>query len=283
MFTRRNEQQLAEIRALHQELGERVPEALLQLKRIRKIQEIEQSSLRFTGPSMREEIDELAARYELAAGAADALDRMVGLVDWEQPNFVPQSDPDRRERDRRLAGGAWRLTASGLLTESLAGLELEPVRAARRVADLGSGAGFPGLVLAIALPQARIALIERVPETCGFLRRAVAALELDNVEVVEGAFEEWSEGREACDLVTSRKVGRLNMMVEWAAPLLAPGGAAALWPGPREFSEEERAAAPAAAESAGLRLEQVHSLRSRNHGRKRREKHLYLYLKVAAG
>jgi 16S rRNA (guanine527-N7)-methyltransferase len=169
--------------------------------------------------------------------------------------------------------------ASNTLAESLAGLELEPLTAARRVVDIGSGAGFPGLVLAIALPRARFTLIEKVDEKAAFLRRAAAELGLENVEVVQGRAQQWKEGLGACDVVTSRKVGRLETMVEWSAPFLAPGGAVALWPGRTDFAKEADAAEDAAeaAEAAGLRLAQVHPIRSTDRNGEAAVKHLFLY------
>lgn len=229
---------------------------------------------------VRGELDSLAARYQLVDGAADALQGLVRLVDWGETNFVPKSDRSRSPRQKRRARGSERRVASILLAESLAGLELEPVRAARRVADIGSGAGFPGMVLAIALPRAHVTLIEKAHEKCTFLRRATAELGLDNVEVVEGHVQQWSNGAGTCDVVTSRKVGRPEMMVERSAPLLAPGGAVALWPGSSDFNEEAAEAAADAADAAGLRLAQVHPLQTENHRGKRLVKHLYLYQQV---
>jgi 16S rRNA (guanine527-N7)-methyltransferase len=228
------------------------------------------------------EIDELAIRYELTEASAERLRGLVRLVDWGERNFVPKTDSTGARRDGGRPEAAAKHIASSTLAESLFGLELEPVRAARRVADVGSGAGFPGLVLAIALPQARVTLIEKRPKKCGFLRHAAAELELDNVEVVEGNVQKWSEGVGACDVVTSRKVGRLNTMVEWSAPLLAPGGALVLWPGRSGFAKEADAAEDAAdaADAAGLRLAQVYSVPSVSRSGKRIVKHLFLYVNV---
>jgi 16S rRNA (guanine527-N7)-methyltransferase len=224
-----------------------------------------------------EEIDALAARYELADGAAVALQGLVGLVDWGEANFVPKPNPAHRRRNERRTA-SWRRVAS-VLAESLAGLELEPVREARRLADIGSGAGFPGMVLAIALPQARVALIEKVPEKCDFLHRAVAELGLQNVEVVEGPLQDWSEGVGACDVVTSRKMGRPNTIVEWSAPLLSPGGAVVLWQGRRDPAKETLAAD--AADAAGLSLADVHPIASENRqGTRVDSKHLYVYART---
>ena len=137
------------------------------------------------------------------------------------------------------------------------------MRTAGRLGDIGSGAGFPGLVLGIALPQTRVALLEKVREKCVFLRRAVEELGLDNVEVVEGTVQKWTDGSGRCDVVTSRRAGRLNTMVEWSAPLLAPEGAIVLWQQGRRNPAKEALAADAA-EELGLRLAEVHPPEDRN-------------------
>jgi 16S rRNA (guanine(527)-N(7))-methyltransferase RsmG len=201
---------------------------------------------------VRPTIRELATRFGLAEGASDALEGLVRLVDWAEPNFVPKVPPQPRNRDRRRPPERWSQTASRLLVESLSGLELEPVRKARRLADVGSGAGFPGLVLGIALPRADVFLIEKVPDKCKFLRSTVAELGVDNVEVVEGPVQRWSEGMGACDVVTSRKVGRLNTIMDWCAPLVAPQGALVLWQARRDPAKESLGAEAAGA--AGLRF-----------------------------
>jgi 16S rRNA (guanine527-N7)-methyltransferase len=220
------------------------------------------------------EIDGLAERYRLSAASAEALQAFVKLVDWEEPNFVPKSSEGRGRRKRRDTASKRRV-ASNLLSESLAGLELEPVRTARRVADIGSGAGFPGLVLAAALPQAQMTLIEKVPEKCDFLRRASSELGLEHVQVVQGTVQKWSEGLGACDVVTSRKVGRPETMLEWCAPLLAEDGWVALWPGSTDFEEEPPKS------GAGLRVAQVVRLQSEDRRGRHLVKHLYLYQKAS--
>ena len=130
------------------------------------------------------------------------------------------------------------------LADSLSALELEPVRRSARIADLGSGAGLPGLVLAASLPAARVDLIESVGRKCDFLRRAVERMSLDNAAVVCERSEKWAagEGREAYDLVTARAVGRLATLAELASPLLRTGGLLAAWKGARDREEEAEAA-----------------------------------------
>jgi 16S rRNA (guanine527-N7)-methyltransferase len=132
------------------------------------------------------------------------------------------------------------------LADSLVGLELEPVRAARTLADLGSGAGLPGLPLAIALPEATIALVESASRRCAFLERAVAACAAENARVVHRRAEAWPEGLGAFDLITARALAPLPVVVEYAAPLLTVGGTLVVWRGRRNPRDEAAGAAAAA-------------------------------------
>lgn len=144
------------------------------------------------------------------------------------------------------------------IADSLSGLELEPLTEARRVADLGSGAGLPGLVLAVCRPETRFDLIESVGRKCEFLREAIERMALGNTAVVCERSEDWAggEGREAYDLVTARAVGRLATLAELASPLLGGGGFLAAWKGRRSADEEaeaERAAKRLAMEPVEVR------------------------------
>lgn len=126
------------------------------------------------------------------------------------------------------------------LADSLAGLEIDELRRARRIADLGSGAGLPGLVLAAHLPAARVDLIEAGSRKCEFLAAAIELMDLTNAGVVCERSEDWaaSEGREAYDAVTARAVGSLPTLAELASPLLREGGVLAAWKGRRDRAEE---------------------------------------------
>jgi 16S rRNA (guanine(527)-N(7))-methyltransferase RsmG len=226
--------------------------------------------------ALRDGVVALEARYALSDGAADALLGIVRLADWRQPNFVPKADPShghRAQKDRSNRDCA--RVALNMLAESLAGLELEPVRSARRLADVGSGAGFPGLALAIALPRTRVSLIEKRKETCLFLRRATAELGLDNVRVVKVRAQRWPEGEGAFDVVTSRNAARIDIMVRTSARLVAPGGAVVLWQRRRNRAKE--ALASEAAGAAGLRLVDVHRSEFRHDVGGLNVKHLYLF------
>jgi 16S rRNA (guanine527-N7)-methyltransferase len=156
------------------------------------------------------------------------LEPVLDLLAAERASLSSVRDPER----------AWRVHVE----DSLSGLEL--VGAPSRVADVGSGAGFPGLVIAAALPSARVDLIESVGRKCAFIERAIGAAGLDNARVVCARAESWGErpapdgGREAYDVVTARAVGRLSTLAELASPLLADAGVLVAWKGRRDADEE---------------------------------------------
>ena len=130
------------------------------------------------------------------------------------------------------------------IADSLAGLELAAVTSATRVADVGAGAGLPGLVLAIALPETQVDLLEANGRKCAFMERAIDACGLDNAHPHAVRAEDWATppppqgGREAYDLVTARAVGRLSTLAELASPLLREGGTLVAWKGRRDPEEE---------------------------------------------
>ena len=132
------------------------------------------------------------------------------------------------------------------LADSLVALELDHVRWDGRIADLGAGAGFPGLPLAIGRPDATVALVESNTRKCAFLRDAVRRCGPTNVEVVRDRAETWRDRMGACDVVTARALAALPVVAEYAAPLLAVGGALVAWRGQRDRREELMAAAAAA-------------------------------------
>jgi 16S rRNA (guanine527-N7)-methyltransferase len=181
----------------------------------------------------RETLARLDARFGLPPGAVDTLATLLGhqAVDGHASTTVTEP-----------AAAAERHVA-----DSLVALELPEVRAARRIADLGAGAGWPGLALAAALPQAAVALVESAARRCSYLQRAVGAAALANVDVVHARAEDWPAGLGAHDLVTARALAALPVLAEYAAPLLAPGGALVAWKGALD-PEELRAGAAACAE-----------------------------------
>lgn len=92
-----------------------------------------------------------------------------------------------------------------------------------RVCDIGSGAGLPGLVLAIARPDLSVVLLEPLLRRYDFLVETVEALSLTNVTVRRARAEDL-HGELAVPVVTARAVASLDRLAAWALPLLAPGG-----------------------------------------------------------
>jgi 16S rRNA (guanine527-N7)-methyltransferase len=160
--------------------------------------------------------------------AGPALDALLHLLQDGRAPIASSTVP--RARDVHIA-------------DSLSALDLEPVRSAKLIADLGSGAGLPGLALAAALPDARVDLIESVARKCAFLREAIERMGLANAQVICERSEDWGggRGREAYDVVTARAVGPLATLAELASPLLRDGGVLAAWKGARSGKEEEAA------------------------------------------
>jgi 16S rRNA (guanine527-N7)-methyltransferase len=148
---------------------------------------------------------------------------------------------------------AWRVHAA----DSLTGLEVEELRNAERIADVGAGAGFPGLALAVALPSAQIDLIESVSRKCAFMRHAIDEANIPNATVLDTRSEDWAggEGRERYEAVTARAVGRLSTLAELASPLLKPNGVLVAWKGKRDPDEESQL--DRASESLAMRPEQT--------------------------
>jgi 16S rRNA (guanine527-N7)-methyltransferase len=160
--------------------------------------------------------------------------RVLELLETERASVSSVTEPER----------AWRVHVS----DSLTGLEFKQLRDAARIADIGSGAGFPGLVLAVALPASEVDLIESVGRKCEFIQRAIDVAGIANARAINTRSEELAkgEGRTAYAAVTARAVGRLSTLAELASPLLEDGGALVAWKGKRDAEEEaqlDRAAA----------------------------------------
>jgi 16S rRNA (guanine527-N7)-methyltransferase len=203
------------------------------------------------------------ATAPLGDGGRAALSRVLELLATERASVSSVVEPDR----------GWRVH----VVDSLTGLEVEELRAAGRIADVGAGAGFPGLPLAVALPAARVDLIESIGRKCEFIRRAIDEAEIGNATVLNSRSEELAAdgagGREAYDAVTARAVGRLSTLAELASPLLHDGGVLVAWKGRRDAEEEaqmERAGAELAMQpelvldvgrEAGSRHRHLHILR----------------------
>lgn len=184
-------------------------------------------------------LDEIVDRHGLDPCARDRLGRLLAFLaeDSRAPTTV-------------------RVPAEAIdvhVADSLTGLEVPALAGASTVADLGSGAGFPGLALAVARPEAEVALVESSAQKCGYLVRAAAASAAARVVVVRSRAEAWEGGLGRADVVTARALAPLPVLVEYAAPLLRVGGTLVAWKG--RVEEGERAAAARAADQLGLEAE----------------------------
>lgn len=111
--------------------------------------------------------------------------------------------------------------------DSLSCLIFAPLRSARKVADIGSGGGLPGVPLAVMLPDAEVTLLESTGKKAAFLRYASDTLGLDNVRVVNARVEETAREeahRGLYDVCTARALARLSVIAEYSLPLLRTGG-----------------------------------------------------------
>jgi len=179
-----------------------------------------------------EPVAALAGRWSLDRGAAGRLAALVGVL-ADDPGAPTTIRAPERAVEAHLA-------------DSLVALDLTVVRHARRALDLGSGAGFPGLPLAIALPRTEFALVESSAPKCAFLERAVAECGISNADVVHTRAEAVPGHLGHSDLVIARALASLEVTAEYAAPLLRVGGAMVAWRGRRDSAAEltlERASA----------------------------------------
>jgi 16S rRNA (guanine527-N7)-methyltransferase len=124
------------------------------------------------------------------------------------------------------------------------------LRGARQIADLGAGSGFPGLALAVALPEAHVTLVESVRRKCDFMNRAAALAGIENTEAVHTRAEEWADGIGRNDIVVARALAPLTAIAEYAAPLLTELGMLIAYKGKRDPDEES--AGRLAADELGL-------------------------------
>ena len=100
-----------------------------------------------------------------------------------------------------------------------------------RLADLGSGAGFPGLALKIVCPDLKVRLIESNKRKCAFLSEIVRSLELEDVEVLPVRFDEIRPAGDFVEIITARALGEFPKIIRWAKSTLAHRGHLILWLG----------------------------------------------------
>jgi 16S rRNA (guanine527-N7)-methyltransferase len=214
-------------------------------------------------PAAKRRLEEVCARFELGNDQRGQFERLLAAL--AEDEFAPTTVRDPlRAVDVHIA-------------DSLSALGLPAVQRAEAVADLGSGAGLPGLPLAIALPAASVALVESVARKAAFIEHAREAAGVANARVITARVEAWREGQGKHDLVTARALAPLPIVCEYAAPLMREGGTLVVWKGRRDQREEE-AATRAAAE---LGLEPTGPVRSAPYAGSRSH-HLHRYVKVSA-
>ena len=111
----------------------------------------------------------------------------------------------------------------------------------RKVADVGSGAGFPGAVIAIAFPSAKVTLIDATKKKFAFLQTVKDELQLENLEFLVGRVEDLSAYRESFDVVISRGFAALRVFAEVGTPLVYVTGTLIAMKGPSAEEELEEA------------------------------------------
>ena len=160
--------------------------------------------------------------------------------------------PDQRARLLRLVAelmewnGRFNLTAirepAGMVRKHLLdSLAVQPFIVGERIADVGTGPGFPGLPLAVVNPARRFTLVEATAKKARFVEHAAAALGLDNVEVVNARAEAWKP-TQPFDLVVCRALGKLHEFIRFAGHLCARDGRMLAMKG--QYPEAELEAVP---------------------------------------
>jgi len=134
------------------------------------------------------------------------------------------------------------------VADSLSGLEVPELRSAPRIADLGSGAGFPGLPLATVVPE--VDLVESTARKCEVIQRLASAAGLNGVRALPKRVEVL--GRSDYLAVTARALAPLAVLVEYGAPLLGDRGVLVAWKG--ELSAAELDAGARASARVGMEL-----------------------------
>ena len=137
---------------------------------------------------------------------------------------------------------------SGHLLDCLAVI---PYLTGTRLLDIGSGAGFPGIPVAVARPDIQVALLDSNHKKAAFLRQAVTELQLKNATVVCERVEAW-RAAEKFDCIISRAFSEIAEFIALTKHLLAPGGVLAAMKGVYPFEEIERL-------PPDFRLRQVHA------------------------
>lgn len=171
-----------------------------------------------------ERLLELERDYALPAGSAEQLMIVLTELESETASVTTVRDP--------------RTAADVHVADSLVALQLPEIQQAQQIADLGAGGGFPGLALAVALPDAQVSLVESVGRKCEFMNRAAGLAQIGNAQAVHARAEEWDTGIGINDVVVARALAPLPAIAEYAAPLLREGGLMVAYKARRDPSEE---------------------------------------------
>lgn len=159
---------------------------------------------------------------------AQAIERFAAyrdlLLDWNQRvNLTRITDPE--EVERRLFGDS--ISLLPFVDDRRRKNESPSAGVAVKLADVGAGAGFPGLALKIARPEIELTLIEATGKKVDFMRTVIEELALNGVTAIHGRSEELAHDkvyRQQFDIVTARAVARLSTLLEYCQPLVRPGG-----------------------------------------------------------
>ena len=133
-----------------------------------------------------------------------------------------------------------------------------------KVLDVGSGAGFPGVVLAILNPKLQITLVDSLNKRINFLNEVIKLLGLKNVTALHSRVEDLKE-KETYDVVTARAVAHLPTLVEYLAPFAKVGGKCVIYKGAEAFEEVE--SAQKAIKEVGCQLEGMQSFKLKDMSR----------------
>ena len=186
----------------------------------------------------------------LTAEQARKFQRLTGLLlDWNQrQNLTAITEPAEIDIKHYLDS----------LTLSLVAAELE----SQRLIDVGSGAGFPGLPLAIAFPRLRVTLLDATARKLRFIDEVALALRLENVRTTHARAEDAGRDptrREAYDIVVARALARLPVLLEYTLPFCRLGGRVIAMTG--ASAHDEASAAAHAMEALGGELSAIEAVK----------------------
>lgn len=161
------------------------------------------------------------------------------LIEWNRQMDLT-SVPDEEMAERHFVDSLLPLTIENLFPEN------------STLIDVGTGAGFPGLVLAAVRPDMQVTLLEAQQKRCTFLKAVCDALQLKNVTIIHERAETLGRNdahREMYTRAVARAVAPMNVLCEYLLPFVQPGGMAVCWKGPQV--EQEKPDGNAAARKLG--------------------------------